>query len=243
MEQGAEILRGSQAMEILQFLVGSRRMCKIEIPNTNFCWLSILLHIQKKNNETFLIFDGLERVHSILARFPHREVRVEYLEIDGILCHFNSRVVHSESRDLWLSFPEEVYRFQRRRFYRLKALAGTEITFQMDSERQGKGKVRDYSLGGAAFLADQPLNLKKDDRVENIYLRIPCGGDWFIVHIPSAIVSRVEKDMELGSHLYAVQFFEMTDPMRNCLTRHIFEQQRSQLRKVGKRPLSSKSLS
>jgi c-di-GMP-binding flagellar brake protein YcgR len=243
MEQDAEIVRGSQAMEILQFLVGSRQMCKIEIPNTDFCWLSILLHIQRKNNETFLIFDGLEKFDSILARFPHREVRVEYLEVDGILCHFSSRVVHSESKDIWLSFPEEVYRFQRRRYYRLKALSGTEITFQMDSEKQGKGKVRDYSLGGAAFLADQPLNLKKDDRVENICLRIPCGRDWFIVHIPSAIVRRVEKDMELSSHLYAIQFCEMTDAMRNCLTRHIFEQQRSQLRRVGKRPLYSRSLS
>jgi c-di-GMP-binding flagellar brake protein YcgR len=243
MEQSAEILRGSKVSEIIEYLAGSRRMCKIEIPNTDFCWLSILLHIQKEDNETHLVFDGLKGFESILASFPDREVRVEYLEINGIPCHFHSRVTRSEPKDIWLSFPKEVYRIQRRIFYRLKALAGTEITFQMDSEKQGKGKVRDYSLGGVAFLADQPLDLKKDDRVENLCLRVPSGRDWFIVHIPSAVVRRVEKETQQGFHLYALQFLDLADPMRNCLARHIFEQQRSQLRKVGKQSLLSKGLS
>ena len=243
MEQSAEILRGSKALEILELLAGSRRMCKIEIPNTDFCWLSILLYIQKEDNETYLVFDGLKGFESILARFPDREVRVEYLEIDGIPCHFHSRAARSEPKELWLSFPPEIYRIQRRIFYRLKALAGTEITFQIDAEKQAKGKVRDYSLGGVAFLADQPLELKKDDRVENLCLRVPSGRDWFIVHIPSAVVRRVEKEPLNGSYLYALQFLDLTDPMRSSLTRHIFEQQRSQLRKVGKPSPFSKALS
>ncbi len=243
MEQSTEILRGSKALEIIKFLAGSRRMCKIEIPDTDFCWLSVLLYLQKEDTETYLVFDGLNGFESILAGFPDREIRVEYLEIDGIPCYFHSRVTRSGSNGIWVSFPKEVYRIQRRIFYRLKALAGTEITFQMDSERQGKGIVRDYSLGGVAFVTDQPLELKKDDRVENLCLRVPSGRDWFIVHIASAVVRRVEKETQQGFHLYALQFLDLADAMRNCLTRHIFEQQRSQLRKVGKQSLLSKGLS
>ncbi len=242
MEQSTEILSGSRALEILEFLAGSRRMCKIEFPHTDFCWLSILLYIQKEDYETYLVFDGLKGFESILTRFPDREVRVEYLEIDGIPCHFHSQVIRSEPKEIWLSFPKEVHRIQRRIFYRLKALAGTEITFDIDSEKQVKGKVRDYSLGGVAFLADQPLELKKDDRVENLCLRVPSGRDWFIVHVPTAVVRRVEKEPLNGSYLYALQFLDLAGPMRNCLTRHIFEQQRSQLRKVGKQSVLSKGL-
>lgn len=243
MEQSTEILTGSKALEIIKFLAGSRRMCKIEILDTDFCWLSVLLHIQKEGNENYLIFEGLKGFESVLAGFPDREVRVEYLEIDGIPCYFYSRATRSGSKGIRLSFPKEVHRIQRRIFYRLKALAGTEITFQMDSEKQGKGIVRDYSLGGVAFLTEQPLELRKDDQVENLCLRVPSGRDWFIVHIPSAVVRRVEEEAEKGFHLYALQFLDLTDPMRNCLTHHIFEQQRSQLRKVGKHSLLSKGLS
>jgi c-di-GMP-binding flagellar brake protein YcgR len=133
-----------------------------------------------------------------------------------------------------VDFPGEIRRVQRRTHFRLRAPAGTEILFQAEPGQNEKGVVRDYSLGGVAFLTGKRVSLQPGDRVRDLLLRIPEGVDWLAISLPQGVVKRVEPDFYQGQTLYALQILELPESTRHVLNQHIFEKQRSLLRWVKK---------
>jgi len=229
----AEIISGEKAIELLRFLIRSRRLCKIRIPNTPYCWITLLSDIKKEDHSNQLLVDGVPGFEQALSPFKDREITIEYMDPGGILCYFEARVGKILPKMIWVECPEAIYRVQRRKFYRLKAQGGTEIAFRVTPEREDRAKVSDYSLGGLAFLTEKPLSLKVNEQIKELSLKIPEAGNWLTVSIPLAAVRRI--DSQSGTFFYALEFLQMTDAARERLTRHIFEKQRLLLRKFGEK--------
>jgi len=201
----------------------------------------MLTGIRKEGDSNSLLIDGVPGFEPAFAPSKDREVVLEYMDSGGALCHFNARVLKT-TRDpsvIWAKCPEVIHRVQRRRFYRLKALGGTEITFRTSPLKEEKAKVIDYSLAGVAFFTTRPLALKVNDRLEDLSLKIPEKGDQLTVPIPFAVVRRVDSTGQPRSFLYALEFLQMAEDARKNLARHIFEKQRLLLRKIGKNLASS----
>jgi c-di-GMP-binding flagellar brake protein YcgR len=236
-DQPQEIISGEKVTDLLNSLITSRHMCKVRIPNTHYCWITLLSDIKEEGQSSYLLIDGLPALGRALSVSRQKEVAVEYLDGGGILCHFQSRVVKSFPEIIWVECPEVIYRVQRRTYYRLKAQAGTELVFRRQGEKEEKVNVRDYSIGGAAFSAGKSLCLKTDDQLCDLRLRIPEGGDWLTFSVPLAVVRRVESSA--GAFLYGLEFLEMPESTRKRLARHIFEKQRLLLRKFGKNAAAS----
>ena len=230
--QPSEIINGEKATELLRYLIDSRRLCKIRIPNTPYCWITLLSDIRREEHSNFLLIDGVPGFEKALSHSKNREVTLEYKDRGGIACHFSVRVSKIFPKMIWVESPGIIYRVQRRKFYRLEAQGETEIVFRVPPETEERAKVRDYSLGGVAFSTARPLPLKTNDQLEDLCLRIPEEGDWLTIPIPLAVVRRV--DSQPGTFLYAAEFLEMSDTTRKQLARHIFERQRLLLRKLGK---------
>jgi c-di-GMP-binding flagellar brake protein YcgR len=206
------------------------------IPNSSYCWITLLSGIQKEGPSNSLLIDGVPGFEQALSQSKGQEVVLEYVESGGILCHFSSRVLKTDLnlKMIWVECPEVIYRVQRRTFYRLKAPARSEITFRTSPEKEERAEVLDYSLGGVAILVPRPLPLNANDQLKDLTLRIPEEKDWFTLPIPLGIVRRVDSLIHPGSLLCGLEFFHMTQSARIKLARHISEKERLLIRKFGK---------
>jgi hypothetical protein len=230
----AEIIKGPKIKEILYSLIVSGKMCKMEVSRTPFCWLTVLSEVREEGGKNILLIDRIPDFEKAHSTSGCQEVLVEYLENGGIPCNFTARVNRIDGGGIWVDFPEEIRRVQRRTYFRLRAPAGTEIVFQAEPGKNEKGLVRDYSLGGVAFLIGKRVNLKPGDRVKDLLLRIPEGSDWLTIPLPQGVVKRAEPDFYQGQTLYALQVLELPESTRHVLNQHIFEKQRLLLRWVKK---------
>lgn len=235
-DQPAEIIDGEKLTSLLRYLIDSRHLCKIMIPNSSFCWITLLSGIQKEGSSNSLLIDGVPGFEQALSQSKAREVVLEYIDSGRVLCRFNSRVLKTalNPKMIWVECPEVIYRVQRRTFFRLIAPGGSEITFRISSEKEERAEVLDYSLGGVAILVPRPLTLKTNDQLRDLTLRIPEEKDWFTIPIPLGVVRRVDSLIHPGSLLCGLEFFQMTQSARKKLARYISEKERLLIRKFGK---------
>jgi c-di-GMP-binding flagellar brake protein YcgR len=230
--QPIEIITGQELVERLQTLIDSHRIIKMEILQTRFSWITMILSIEKQDNSDFLLVDPVARFESIHSRFPTREVSFEYLE-KGVLCKFSSRVIRCHRRAIWLEFPKSIQRIQRRAYFRIDSSPGAEIIFRVAGKEE-KGRVKDYSLGGASFFLENHLKLKKDDELTDLILTLPQGKAMVSYPIPLAVVRRVDEHFEDRRRLCGLEFLKLEGMTREELSRHIFEEQRILIQRIRK---------
>ena len=234
MSASAEIIQGMKVGETLQSLILSGQMCKMEVSRTPYCWLTLLTEVREDPHGNLLLIDRVPGFEKALSASRRQEVLVEYLENNNVPCNFISRVVRVDTQGIWVEWPEKIHRIQRRKYFRLKAPVGTEIVFYVDPEVEERGTVRDYSLGGAAVLIGKEVILKPGDELKGLHLRIPEGEDRLDIPIPLAVVRRVQADFFHGNTLYALEFLEYSEATKKTFNQHIFEKQRTLLRRVKK---------
>jgi c-di-GMP-binding flagellar brake protein YcgR len=226
-----EIIYGEKLLEMLKVLSESRRFCKMEIPHTNYGWITLVLGLQPVGSLNYLLIDKVAGFEQRLSRSQNQEISVEFLETDGVPCQFKARVFECRPEAIWVELPTSLYRIQKRKFFRVKARLGTAIVFHLDQAMEEKADVKDYSLGGVAFFMDRHLKLTVGDQLKEVELRIPQRSERINFHIPLATVRRLEPQMG-GKDICALEFLEMSDATRELLWRHIFREQRMFLRKT-----------
>lgn len=230
--QPFEVIADQKLVEMLQTLIDSRRLCKMEIPRTRFGWMTILLNLQKDGPSNYLLVDPVARFESILSRFPTREVSFEFLE-NGILCRFNSRVVRCDPQAIWLELPNSIYRNQRRAHFRVEASSNEEIVFHAAGKEE-KAWIKDYSLGGVSFFMESHLILNVGDELTDLSLILPQGKTMHSYRIPLAVVRRITAQSGDKKKVCALQFLKSEGMIQEELGRHIFEEQRSLIRRLRK---------
>jgi c-di-GMP-binding flagellar brake protein YcgR len=234
MDSSVESIGGSEIKETLQDLVLSGQICKVEISRTPYSWLTPLSEVREDGEGILLLVDRIPDFEKALSASRRREVLIEYLGNDGVPCSFLSRVSEVDTRGIWVEFPERIQRDQKRKFFRLRAPSGTEIFFPGGAGEEEKGRVKDYSVGGVAFLIDKEVSLKPGDQLKNLRLCIPEGREVLKVSVPLAVVIRAEPDFFQGQTFYALEFLKLPEGVRKEFTRHIFEKQRNLVRAVMK---------
>ena len=230
--QPSEIITGQELVDRLQTLIDSHRIIKMEILQTRFSWITMILGMQKQDDSDFLLVDPVARFESILSRFPSQEVSFEFLE-KGVLCKFSSRVIRCHRRAIWLEFPKSIQRIQRRAYFRIEASPGAEISFRFAGKEE-KGSVNDYSLGGVSFFMKGHLKLKEDDELTDLSLTLPQGNARVSYLIPLAVVRRVDEHFEDRRRLCGLAFLRLEGLTREELSRHIFEEQRILIQRIRK---------
>lgn len=232
MDQSAEIITGPQVVETLRLLIDSRRICKLEIPNTDYGWMTLLLAIEKTGGSHYLLIDQVAEFEKVFSHAQNQEVFVEFLEKGGIPLQFKTRVVNCLPEVIRVELPRSIHRIQKRAYYRIEAMLGSGITFRAIPGKEEKATLKDYSLGGVAFIIEKHLKIAVSDRITEITLTLTQGNKRVVIHIPSAVVKRVEPHTNEKQAVVAIEFLEMTETNREELWRHIFEEQRLLIRKI-----------
>jgi c-di-GMP-binding flagellar brake protein YcgR len=227
-----ENITGPNLIGMLQAWIDSRRMGKIEIPQTPFSWITILLGIQREENSEYLLVDPVANFESMLSHSPHPEVVFEILE-GGILCKFRSRVIRYQPPAIWLELPGSIQRIQRRAYFRVTATSKAEIIFTIAGKEE-KVQVRDYSLGGVSFLMGSHQQFHPGDEVTDLILTLPQGKTLVSYPIAQAVVRRIEEHFEERRRLCGLEFLKLEETTQQKLARHLFGEQRSLLRQGRK---------
>jgi c-di-GMP-binding flagellar brake protein YcgR len=233
MDQPVEIISGQRLVGMLQGLIDSHRICKMEVPESSFPWVTSLLGLQQVDHEGCLLINrvvGFEKAVSSPAR---HEVSIEFLERDGIPFQFKTRIIDSLPGAIRLEFPRLIYRVQRRVFFRVKALPGTEVLFHVVPGEKAEAEVQDYSLGGMAFFVEKNLVLHIGDQITDICLRLPQEKEGVSYDIPLAWVRRIEQTSK-GKDLCILEFLGLPNSTRERLWHHIFKEQKMLLKKTKK---------
>lgn len=233
MDESPERIDGDRMMEMLQGWIDSRRLCKMAIPDTDYAWITVILGIETRGPSLSLTVDKVKETEKVLSRYEKNGLLFEFLEKDGVLCWFKTRLIRSHPGTLQTELPEAIFRMQRRKYVRIGARLGTEVLFQRSNGRMVSAKVRDYGLGGISFFTPPFFNLSMDELIGEIELRIPHEEKWNRFHISLARVKRLEK-MGSGGGICALEFVEIPETEKEQLWHYIFKEQRLLLRKTGK---------
>ncbi len=231
MKEAAEMITGQDLLSTLRDLVRSRKICRMEIPGTDFSWFTLLLGLEKKRNASFLFVHRVPGFEKALRRSSEPVIAFEFLESGGIPCRFRTYVSTFDSRSIRVEVPEVIQRVQRRSFFRMKAPLGSEVLFRGNPGGEERGTVKDYSLGGAAVLVSPHSPKGIGERIEDLLLRIPREKESFDIRVRLALVRRISTDIS-GRLLCALEFIEMEEGERESLWHHLIEEQRSSIRKV-----------
>jgi c-di-GMP-binding flagellar brake protein YcgR len=229
-DQHGEIISGQKLVEALYDLIDARRICRMEIPRTDYAWFTLLLGVQKEKGSNYLLIDKVAGFEKALSRSQNQDISLEYLE-KGIPLTFKTRVIKCLQKAILAEWPNLIYRVQKRAYYRIEAPLATEISFQVNPQMEGKGSVKDYSLGGIAFFMEGNLNLKVDDRIINVILRLPQGNEWISFGSSLAVIRRLGQDSN-GKSLCAIEFLEMSEATKERLGHHLFKEQRRLLQRT-----------
>ena len=233
-EQYSEIITGEQAIiNTLRPLIDSRIVCKMGIPRTRQSWITLVLEIRKDGNAYHLLIDRVAGFEKVLSKSPDKAVSLEFTDKVGVPCWFYTRVIASH-KEILSELPEEIYRIQRRQYFRIEAFLGTEITFlAASSTERKKANVKNYSAGGVAFFMEKDLKLNVGDLLTDILLNVPEGGEPVRFHILKAAVRRIEPGSLYDvKALCAIEFIEIQRETRNNILSHVFRQQTVMIRRI-----------
>ena len=237
-EQFSETIAGEKdVVDTLHSVIESRIVCKMEIPRTDQSWNTILLEIRNVRNAYHLLIDSVAGFEAALSEFPDKEVSLEFKDRAGVPCRFHTKIIACNPKQILSDLPKEISRIQRRKYFRIEALLGTEITFLDGSSRERKtAEVKNYSAGGVAFVLENDLKFNVGDSLTDVHLNVPEGEKWIRLCIPKAAVRQVESKSSLSRQaLCAIEFTEIPGETRNDITSHVFRQQRMILQRIGRR--------
>jgi len=233
MNEPSEIIKDDSLTQMLRDWIESKRVCRMEIPDTGYGWFTVLSGFEREKDTDFLAIDPIAGLEKLLSSAGSREVSFQFLEKDGVRCFFKTRIVRVLSNKIRAELPKVIHRLQKRSFFRIDALSGTEMSFHLCPEREEKAKVKDYSIGGVSFFIEDGVGLEVNERITEIRLGLPQrkGLNW--VHIPAAVIKRIEKDVQ-GREVCALEFLEVAERTKEQLWNNMLETQRRTLLKLNK---------
>ena len=233
-EQYSEVITGTQVIiGALRRLIDARIVCKMGIPRAKQSWITLLLEIRSAGNGYTLLIDRVAGFEDVFSKFPEEKVSLEFMDKAGVPCWFYTKVIACH-QEILLELPEVIYRTQRRQYFRIEALPGTEIAFLSGSSTERKkAPVKNYSAGGVAFFLEKDLELEVGNPLNDILVTIPEDGKLSRFHIPKAAIRRIEPGSRYGEKaLCVIEFIEIQRETRNNMLSHVFRQQLAMRRRI-----------
>jgi c-di-GMP-binding flagellar brake protein YcgR len=234
-EQPAQVLLGGEIHLILQSAIKSRQRVRMEIPRTNYSWITLLLGLETGTGGPWLIIDQVAGFDQALRLSRNQAIALAFYDRTGVPFNFSTEVHLSRPKEIWVELPRMIYRVQRRAFFRVKASLGMEVMLRDLVDQEYKARVKDYSMGGVAFykeLGEQWFKeLKTDSKLQDNALLFPLGEGILTIPIPLAEIRRI---VGFPPHTIqgALEFLQIPESSRSQLERLIFEQQRLVIQKI-----------
>ena len=230
-----EKITGEKIWETLSHAGNNNTYIEARFPENDAGELTIISGIKHQKDASYLIFDKPRHLASYEKGSRDERIEFQYNGKDNILYSFSATYYMLYSNEMWVEFPEAIYRHQRRRAFRLNVPNGTRILFQKN-QKSHKLIVSNISLGGSFgslifFQRDDndEVILKNGDKISNVELSVPAIQNSDPIRIRSARILRRGKDVS-GNLQYAIQFTMIDKKEEKTLVSIIYDIQRQYLK-------------
>ncbi len=155
------------------------------------------------------------------------QARVVYRDKSQILHFFRVRIIETDIEDktVLTTKPKEIYRLQRRRFYRIGVPEPSKATFRF-KDKEFTTNILNISASGMAILADKDQRLPVGETVEDIelYLYLAAGKPFDQIRLPKGRVAR-EQRRNRGKRLYGIEFLIDNEKDRQPLLKYVLKRE------------------
>ena len=232
----AEKITGEKIKETLLWVHQNNTFIEARFPHSDDGELTIISDIKTQKDDIYLVFEKPRHLTTALSGKKSESVEFQYTGTDNILHTFVVPNYILSSNEMWVKFPSEILRHQRRTAFRLDVPNGTRLIFEKNRTPY-KIIVSNISLGGSFgtllfFQKDtnDGIILQKEESLENLKLIVPALQDSKPVYIQKARLLRQKTNKTSGDQQYAIQFISINKQQEKLLTDIIYDLQRQYLK-------------
>lgn len=237
--ESTDIIKDRQLVKLFNYLHDRQVLVKMKVPENKFEFLTVISAIHDMGTGYFFRIDDSEN-QSILKNGlsnTDTEIHFEFNGDDKLPYVFRTKGVKAVNNDLWVKFPEQVSRLQKRKNFRIDVPTGS-ILFLSKDDIEYNLSIINLSASGVYALyemkkkSDKLLDLSMGESIDDVelLLTLPEQNDTG-AFVKTAIVRRIEIKKEIKSIGYAFEFMKLNSRHQQNLIQFIYLVQRELLKK------------
>ena len=232
----SEKIKGAAIQKLFEELRYHKILLKLTVIDTDYEHLTLITALVNRNKEPHFAIDTPEGFGQAIAEIDPWRLHLEFTGKDHIRYTFRCSGGEIANNRIYLKYPREIERWQRRELFRLIAPAGTKLCLPQDAQRY-ELDVIDLSIGGtlAALVRTSAHDLEKppfaDTQIfKHIELVCPSEIRRQPIKIKTMQLKRLKKNSEKTGYEVAFEFYEISTEEQKRLTDLIYRLQRQALR-------------
>ena len=235
-----EKIQGSALLKLFAELQSNAIPLKMLLPDSDEVQLAYIKDINKRKKALHFEVDSPEEFLKLSGNGDQPPLNIEFIDQESIMHVFETGRWNILHETIWVELPEFVYRFQRRKLFRLEAPHGTRLFFNVNDIGY-KLLVIDVSLRGAlgvlTSLTDQmrkelkPYASKLLKDAELLFPAEDYKKTGSIVNIKYCQINRMERNPETDQFEVAIEFKQVSKAEQKNLIELFYKWQREYLRR------------
>ena len=232
----SEKIKGAAIPKLFEELRHHKTLLKLAVIDTDYEHLTLITALANRNEGPHFAIDTPEGFEHATAEIAPWHLHFEFTGKDHIQYTFRCIGAEIDNNRIYVKYPREIERWQRRELFRVNAPAGTKLCLPQDTLRY-ELDVIDISIGGtlAALVRTRPHDLDNppfaDARIlKDIELVFPSEIMRQPIKIKTVQLKRLRKNSEKTGYEVAFEFYEISTGEQRRLTDLIYHLQRQALR-------------
>ena len=232
----SEKIKGAAIPNLFEELLHHKTLLKLSVSDTDYEHLTLITALVNRNKGPHFAIDPPEGFEQATAKIAPWHLHFEFTGKDHVKYTFRCIGGEIDNNRIYVKYPREIERWQRRELFRVNAPAGTKLCLPLDTLRY-ELDVIDISIGGtlAALVRTGPHDLDNppfaDARIlKDIELFFPSEIMRRPIKIKTVQLKRLRKNSEKTGYEVAFEFYEISTGEQRRLTDLIYHLQRQALR-------------
>lgn len=235
--QDTETINGENLVRLFRELHRNKTVIKINLLGEDYERLTMVTGILSKRPPYHFRIDYPSGFEEAVRGITTWKIRFEFNGKDRLIYRFKTSGGYISGKDIFIPFPPQIERVQRRRYFRQEPPLGTRMIVPRFNKKY-ELTLFNVSEGGALVgmgkgSPRQPI-FKKGEYLRHIVLLFPSQEQQFRITIKEALVKRLDKDPLTLRYRYALQFTDMGKEEMKDLRDLIYIFQRDFLKKRQK---------
>jgi len=232
----SEKIKSAAIPKLFEELLHHKILLKLTVVDTDYEHLTMITALINRNKVPHFVIDTPQGLEHATAEIDPGYLHFEFTGKDHIKYTFRATGGEIDNNRIYVKYPRQVKRWQRRELFRLNAPAGTKLCLPQDTVRY-ELDVIDISIGGtlAALVRTSSPDLENTpfantQILKDIELIFPSEIMRQPIKIKTVQLKRLKKNSEKTGYEVAFEFVEISAGEQSRLTDLIYRLQRQALR-------------
>ena len=232
----SEKIKGGAIAKLFKELLQHKILLKLTLVDAEYEHLTLIKDLIDLNSAPHFIINTPEGLEQAAAGINPCHFHFEFTGKEHIKYSFTTSEAKIGDRRVYIKYPRQINRWQRRELFRIEAPAGTQLCVTHDSVRY-ELDVLNISIGGtlAALVQTRSQLSEKAPFADKQFLKdielvFPSETPQAPIRIEAAQIRRIKRNLEKKGYELGFEFYEISTAEENRLTDLIYRLQRQHLR-------------